>query len=234
MKTSGLNSGRDLQSLEKIGGKGFLVVRNFLPQDLSATLYALAREHCPSGSHFVETEALGKHYWILIRLLGDALSQVYSNISFFGHDQISYNFNSPGWHHDGASIVELRNQYSGLVGYKDNIRCVMYPNSNSDIIRDFNIIPWSHSFPFLAKWPIRNIIRKNIKMGPTDILLFDVMAYHSASFHNVADKAMITLTFDANKPFPGRAELFEHQTVSRGKCSTIGEIRKNAPEYAPF
>ena len=147
---------------------------------------------------------------------------------------MSYNFNSPGWHHDGASLSELRNQHADLVGYKNNIRCVMYPHSNPDREAEFNIIPWSHNFPLFARWPIREAIKQNIKMGPTDILLFDVMAYHSASFRNVKDKAMITLTFDANKQFPARQKLFEHQTISRGNCSTISDIRRNVPEYAPF
>lgn len=234
MNKFGSNDIKITHSVEQIGGSGFLVVRNFIPQDLSASLYTAIRKNCPSDGQFVETSAVGKKYWRLIRLVGGALSKVYSNVSFFGHDQISYNFNSSGWHHDGASILELRNQHADLVGYKNNIRCVMYPNADPSIEREFNIIPWSHTFPFLARWPIREAIRRNIKMGPTDILLFDVMAYHSASFHEVSDKAMITLTFDANQPSPGRKKLFEHQTVSRGNCTTISEIREKAPEYAPF
>lgn len=234
MSKSGSNNTKISQSVERIGGSGFLVVRYFLPQALSTSLYTATKEKCPSDSPFVETSALGEEYWQLIRLVGDALSAAYSDVSFFGHDQISYNFNSPGWHHDGASLVELRTEHADLVGYQNNIRCVMYPNSNPDREIEFNIIPWSHKFPFLARWPIREAIKKNIKMGPTDILLFDVMAYHSASFREVSDKAMITLTFDANQPFPARQKLFEHQSVSRGNCTTISDIRSNAPEYAPF
>ena len=234
MSKSGLNKTEVSQSVERIDGSGFLVVRNFLPQALSTSLYIGARENSSSSSQFVETSALGNAYWELIQLVGDALSAVYSNVSFFGHDQISYNFNSPGWHHDGASIVKLREQHTELVGYQDNIRCVMYPHSNQGIEREFNIIPWSQKFPFLVKWPLRHMIAQNIKMGPRDILLFDVMAYHSASFSEVSDKAMITLTFDANKPFPARQKLFEHQTTSRGCCSTIVDIRKNVPKYSPF
>ena len=82
MNKSGLNDTKVTHSLEQIGGSGFLVLRHFLPQVLSTSLYTIAKEKCPSDSPFVKTGALGEEYWRLIRLVGDALSAVYSDVSF--------------------------------------------------------------------------------------------------------------------------------------------------------